>query len=139
MNAPRIRYRDARPGDVPAIELLIHPFVKERKLLPRSSDELRRLTHRGFVAEFELELVGFAAVEIYSPKLAEVQCLAVRGSYHGKGVGRELLQRCVACARHENVLELMAISSSEDFMRSCGFDYSLPDQKKAFFIHTRDI
>jgi len=29
----------------------------------------------------------------------------------------------------------MAISTSDDFLMQCGFDYSLPNQKRALFIH----
>jgi hypothetical protein len=37
-----------------------------------------------------------------------------------------------------NVLEVMAITANEEFFRSCGFDFTLPGQKKALFIQTRD-
>jgi hypothetical protein len=30
----------------------------------------------------------------------------------------------------------MAITSKEDFFRQCGFDFTLPGEKKALFIHT---
>ncbi|MEM6473811.1 MAG: N-acetylglutamate synthase, partial [Planctomycetota bacterium] len=29
------------------------------------------------------------------------------------------------------------ISSSESFLQNCGFDYSLPDQKRALFFQLR--
>ena len=75
--------------------------------------------------------VGFAAVEVYSSKLAELQCLAVHPDYQRTGIGKLLVEQCVARARDLGVMEVMAISSSESFLRGCGFDYSLPDQKRA--------
>lgn len=134
--APLIRH--ATPSDLPAVSQFLTPFVARRQLLPRDEEELARLMRNGFLAEVEGRLVGFAAVEIYSKKLAEIQCLAVSEEVQRKGIGRELIRRCVQCSRDHGVLELMAISASEDFLRSCGFDYSLPDQKRALFIRTRD-
>jgi amino-acid N-acetyltransferase len=85
-------------------------------------------------------IVGFSAVEIYSRKLSEVQCLAVHEDFHGRGIGSELVRYCVEKAREKGVLEVMAISASDNFLRNLGFQYALPDQKRALFLQlkTRD-
>jgi hypothetical protein len=36
------------------------------------------------------------------------------------------------------VLEVMAITSSDGFFISCGFDFTLPGEKKALFYQTRE-
>jgi amino-acid N-acetyltransferase len=84
--------------------------------------------------------VGFAAVEIYSRKLGEIQSLAVADGYQGNGIGSALVKACVDRAREKGILEVMAISASEEFLRKLGFDYSLPDQKRALFcqLHSRE-
>ena len=134
--------RQASPEDAEALEQLLKPFVKQRLLLARSVAELIELTRHGFVAHRQSEaaddqLIGFAAIEIYSPKLAELQCLAVDANFQGSGVGRSLVAHCVKRAKDLNVMEVLAISSSERFLQSCGFDYALPDQKKALFCQLR--
>lgn len=132
--------RQALPNDAPAIHALLRPYVMQRLLLARSEAEIIELTRHGFVAQTEVSeptLVGFSAIEIYSPKLAELQCLAVLQQYQGSGVGRALVNACVQRARELNVMEVMAISSSEQFLKTCGFDYALPDQKKALFCQLR--
>jgi amino-acid N-acetyltransferase len=133
-----IRIRSARESDVPLIMDLMGPYVQRRLLLPRDEHEVRTLLRHGFTAESGGMLVGFAAVEIYSRKLAEIQCLAVSADWHRKGVGKRLVQACIERARELNVLELMAITSSEELFMACGFNYALPGQKKAVFIHTRE-
>ncbi|MEM6366652.1 MAG: N-acetylglutamate synthase, partial [Planctomycetota bacterium] len=55
----------------------MRPFVSQRLLLSRTEAEIIELTRHGFVAMRQTQCLGFAAVEIYSPKLAELQCLAV--------------------------------------------------------------
>lgn len=129
--------RAARPEDSATLERFIEPFVANGKLLPRTTDELDDLLHHGFVAELRGAVVGFAALEVYSNKLAEIRSLAVAQELQGCGVGRRLVEACIDCAHRKNVLEVMAITSSEDFFRSCGFDFTLPGEKKALFFQTR--
>jgi N-acetylglutamate synthase-like GNAT family acetyltransferase len=130
--------RPARGPDIRPLAELIEPFVKERKLLPRAIDELALLLPNYFVAEAGSRLVGCAALEIYSSKLAELRSLVVVQEYQGHGVGKQLVEACVNRAREERILEVMAVTSSEEFFRSCGFDFTLPGEKKALFLQTRE-
>ena len=116
---------------------VVNEFVRANRLLPRTVDELEDLIPTGFVAAVENSVVGFAALEIYSPKLAEIRSLAVREAWQGKGIGRRLVDECVRLARARGVLEVMAVTSSDEFFRLCGFDFTLPGEKKALFIQTR--
>src|SRR6516162_5383933 len=123
--------RPARGADIRPLAGLIEPFVRERKLLPRTIDELALLLPNYFVADADGKLVGCAALEIYSSKLAELRSLVVVPEYQGQGVGKLLVEACVNRAREEQILEVMAVTSSEEFFRSCGFDFTLPGEKKA--------
>jgi N-acetylglutamate synthase-like GNAT family acetyltransferase len=138
-SADDVYVRPALRTDVSAISDLIRVEVEARRLLRRTMDELEELIPHGYVAEVSGELVGFAALEIYSTKLAEIRSLFVIPSRQGQGIGRRLVQACVDLARDRNILEVMAITSSEQFFRSCGFDYTLPGEKKAVFIQTREL
>ena len=133
-----ISLRDAAEADVAALEQFLEPFVSAAHILPRSTEDLRTLIEHGFVAEESEEIVGFAAIEIYSQKLAEVQALAVASRVQGQGVGTKLVECCIARAKERGVLELMAITASESLFRNVGFDYSLPNQKRALFVQTRE-
>ncbi len=130
--------RSATRDDVPALEELIETFVKANRLLPRTTDELNDLIAFGFVACSGDQLVGFAALEIYSSKLAEIRSLAIIPEMQGRGLGRQLVENCIELARSRNVLEVMAITSSDGFFQSCGFDFTLPGEKKALFMQTRE-
>ena len=128
--------RAAETSDAAGLLEFIEPFVVDRRLLPRTTDELDQLVKTGFVAVVDKKIVGFAALEIYSRKLAEVRSLAVSPIYQGLGIGRQLVQRCVELARDRQILEVMAITSSEEFFKNCGFDFILPRERKALFIET---
>ncbi len=138
--------RQATEEDLPAIQLLLQPYIVAKKLLKRTRGELMTLITNGFVAVVKSEIptadpketiVGFSAVEIYSRKLSEVQCLAVDSNYQGYGIGSDLVRNCVERAREKGVLEVMAISASDNFLRNLGFDYALPDQKRALFYQLK--
>ncbi|MGE0758088.1 MAG: GNAT family N-acetyltransferase [Pirellulaceae bacterium] len=129
--------RPAQRADGPRVLELIEPYVAQQKLLPRTLDEIEELLDDGFVAEQDGQLIGFVALEIYSKKLAEVRSLCVAEPYRLHGIGKRLVQACIDRARERNILEVMAITSAEDFFRSCGFDFTLPGEKKAFFLQTR--
>lgn len=129
--------RAAHLGDLPGILECIAPFVDEGKLLPRTTRELETLLPDCFVAELGGKIVGCAALEVYSSKLAEIRSLVVTPSLQGCGIGKLLVEACVARARGKQVLEVMAITSSEEFFKACGFDFTLPGEKKALFYQTR--
>jgi amino-acid N-acetyltransferase len=130
--------RPARGADVRGISQLIEPQIEQHVLLRRTIDELALLLENFFVADDHGRIVGCAALEIYSSKLAELRSLVVSPEYRGRGLGKRLVEAVLAAARSEEILEVMAITASEDFFRSCGFDYTLPGQKKALFFKTRD-
>lgn len=130
--------RGAQPDDLSAIDALIQPLVAEGRLLPRTIDELEDLLPTGFVAIQDGKLVGFAALEIYSKKLAELRSLAVSDTCRGQGIGRRLVDACLNVARERSVFEVIVITSEEQFFRSRGFDFTLPGEKKALFYKTRD-
>jgi amino-acid N-acetyltransferase len=133
-----IPIRAATEDDLPEIMQLLAPHVERQVLLPREEPEVRGLLKHAFVADADGRVVGFVTLEIYSRKLAEVQCLAVADDFQRQGLGKRLVAACIQRARDENVLELLAITSSEQFLMSCGFHYALPGQKKALFLHTRE-
>jgi amino-acid N-acetyltransferase len=130
--------RPASESDVEALGQFIAPFVERGRLLPRTQDELEDLTVDGFIAESDGRIVGFAALEIYSSKLAELRSLAVAPEQQGRGIGKALVSACVERAKQRHVFEVMAITSSEEFFQRCGFDYTLPGEKKAVFMQTRE-
>lgn len=130
--------RKARHEDIPTLKAFIEQFVATGELLPRTLDEIETLLDNFFVADYDGEIIGCAALEIYSNKLAEIRSLAVSPAAQGMGVGKKLVAACVELARANNIFEIMAISAAEEFFRSCGFDFTLPRLRKAFFLQTRD-
>lgn len=138
LDADSILVRPAVEDDADDVLEFLQKFVVAQRILPRALDELTLLMPTGYVAEHNKQVVGFAALEIYSKKLAEVRSLCVEPTYQGMGIGKRLTRACVDLATSRNIFEVMVITSSEEFFRSCGFDFTLPGEKKALFLQTRE-
>lgn len=137
----RVRQVTVRPvsyDDLENILRLLDPFIEQDVLLPRSEGELIELLATSFVAQDGQRIIGYVSLEIYSIKLAEVRSLAVAREYQRHGIGQRLVAACVDLARRKGIIEVMAITSNEEFFRLCGFDFTLPGEKKALFIHTSE-
>ncbi len=128
------QFDNATQDDLADVQAFLQPFMDDQHLLPRTSLELQLLLKHGFICRQNSKIVGFVAFEMYSKKLGEIQCLAVDTEVRRQGIGGTLVKMCVQRAREQKVKEVLAISASEEMFRSCGFDYSLPNQKRAFFI-----
>ncbi len=133
-----VTIRKAVETDLVELSDFIKPFVSSGDLLPRTFDELEDFLDTFFIAYYDGKIVGCAALEIDNKKLCEIRSLAVDPNTQGMGVGKKLVTACVELANREGVYEIMAISAAEDFFKACGFDFTLPSLKKAFFLQTRD-
>lgn len=133
-----VTIRKAVDTDLVELSDFIKPFVTSGDLLPRTFDELEDFLDTFFIAEYNGQIVGCAALEIYNKKLCEIRSLAVAPNTQGLGVGKKLVTACVELARQQGIFEIMAISAAEEFFKACGFDFTLPSLKKAFFLQTRD-
>ena len=138
MSGPSVEIRPTTLDDLDRVEAFIQPFVERGRILPRTTEELRDLLEHAFVAEADGEVVGFATLEIYSRKLGEIRSLAVRESERGRGIGQALVEACLRRAREEEVFEVMVITSEDAFFHRCGFDYTLPGERRALFYQTRE-
>lgn len=134
-----VQFRSATVDDIHDVCDFLEYFMEHQQVLRRTPEQIASLLQYSNIASCGEQIVGFVAVEIYSHKLAEIQCLCVDPSYQRKGIGKELVRYCVDVARDEGILELMAISASEHFLMDCGFDYSLPGQKRALFIQPQEV
>src|SRR5262245_61496483 len=106
-----ITYRVARPGDVPALNGLIGAFADKKLMLPRPMSELYDTIRDFIVAEAEPGgLVGCAAVHIATDKIAELKALAVAEAAQGRGVGRELVARCLEEGRRLGLERLFCLT-----------------------------
>lgn len=117
-----ISYRPARPSDAPALHALIGTFAAKQLMLARPLSELYDTIRDFVVAEAEVGgLVGCSAVHIATDKIAELKALAVAESAQGRGVGRQLVQRCCEEGQRLGLERLFCLTYQIDFFSRLGF------------------
>ena len=117
-----ITIRCARLGDMKQVERLINRFAKSNLMLPKTQEQLSR-HFREFVVAVDAEnrVVGCGALRVYSESLAEISSLAVEESTHGRGVGRQLVERLIDEARGLGLTTVFALTLQELFFHRLGF------------------
>ena len=114
--------RPARVEDVEAMRALIDRYAGEDRMLSRSRDFL--LEHlRDFVVATNADgaFAGCCALAVLTPELAEIRSLAVAPETGGRGVGRALVDACVAEARRLGLHRVFALTLVPTFFERCGF------------------
>lgn len=117
--------RSAAAADIDAIAELVSCFAAEGLMLPRTSSTIGVNIHNYIVAAAPSGIVACAALEEYSPSLAEVSSVAVARSHHGSGLGTQVVLGVERLARARSIAELFALSLSSRFFLS--LDYRVTD------------
>ena len=114
--------RPARVGDVPTIYELIRTFADRKIMIRRSLGELYESIREFFVAvDDDGRVVGCTALHVFWEDLAELKCLAVSESIHGRGVGRMLVDACWEAARDLELDTVFTLTYVPQFFERCGY------------------
>jgi len=114
--------RNARMEDVKEIHFLLNNFADKGLLLGRSISSL--YDHlRDFVvyADENDRIVGACALHICWENLAEIRSLAVVEEFHGRGIGRELVQHCLQAANELGIDQVFTLTYQRPFFLKLGF------------------
>lgn len=113
--------RTAARADVDEIWRLVSGYVAEGLMLPRTHEQVAMNIDNYVVAATGGRVVACAALEEYSPSLAEVSSVAVAKSEHGSGLGTEVVLGVERLARARDIGELFALSLSDRFFLSLDY------------------
>ncbi len=114
--------RTATRADVEQIWELISCYVAEGLMLPRTIEQVAMAVDNYVVAAQGSRVVACAALDEYSPSLAEVSSVAVAKSEHGKGLGTEVVLGVERLARARDISELFALSLSDGFFLALDYE-----------------
>lgn len=108
--------RDARQ-----IHKLLLIYAKDGLVLPRSLMEIFEAIRDFYVFVEEDRVLGAAALNICWEDLAEVRSLVVHADYGGRGIGRQLVEACIAEARQLGIGRVFALTYQQNFFEKLGF------------------
>jgi amino-acid N-acetyltransferase len=115
--------RKARTCDVLAIQKLLAGFAKKGLLLARSLSELYTNLRDMFVVQDAStgQVMGCCGLHIVWEDLAEIRSLAVADEHQGRGLGRLLVESCVAEACELGINRLFTLTYETGFFERVGF------------------
>jgi len=128
-----ITYTKAKLHDIKAMQELVLPEVKSGVILFRSDDEVANNIRSYVLAKDGEHVVGFAALHIHAPDLAEVRSLIVDSHYRGKKIGAELVLFTIQEAKDLGIKQLFTLTYQKAFFEKLNFKEipkeSLPEHK----------
>jgi N-acetylglutamate synthase-like GNAT family acetyltransferase len=107
--------RAARRADVDQIHALVSQYVADGSMLPRTAEQIALNLDNYMVVEKAGRVVACAALEEYSPSLAEVSSVAVSKDEHGNGLGTQVVLGVERLARARDIEEIFALSLTDQF------------------------
>jgi amino-acid N-acetyltransferase len=115
--------RRAVRADAPQILELVAQYAAQGLMLPRTLDEIAARIDSYVVATDETKrVIACAALEEYSPSLAEVSSVAVAPTHHGRGLGSQVVLGIERLARARDIEELFALSLTDNFFLSLSYE-----------------
>ena len=114
--------RPARRADVEQIHRLVSLYIADGSMLPRTAEQIALSIENYIVAVKGHRVVACAALEEYSPSLAEVSSVAVAPTEHGNGLGTQVVLGIERLARARGISEIFALSLIDRFF--IALDYS---------------
>ena len=120
--SPQTLVRRAIRADAGQILELVTPYAAQGLMLPRTFDQIAaRIDNYVVAMEAPGRVVACAALEEYSPSLAEVSSVAVAPAHQGKGLGSQVVLGVERLARARDIEELFALSLTDEFFLSLSY------------------
>lgn len=107
--------------DIAAMQTLVQKEVESGVILYRDANEMANTIRSYTVAKEGNELIGFAALHIYSLEIAEVRSLVVKEGYRGKGVGKALVAELEKEGKRLGLSKILTLTYQKEFFENNGF------------------
>ena len=121
-NSPGYLVRTATRADVDQIWELVSCYTAQGLMLPRTHEQIAMNIDNYVVATAGGRVLACAALDEFSPSLAEISSVAVAASEHGRGLGTEVVMGVERLARARDIGEVFAMSLSDRFFLSMDYE-----------------
>ncbi len=133
MRLMKIELSKALLSDISNMQQLVAPEVDSGIILVRSDDEIATNIRSYILAKEDNKIVGFCALHIHEPSLAEIRSLIVSQSHRGKKIGQSLVEKAMDEANILGLQKVLSLTYEQKFFEKLGFveipKESLPEHK----------
>jgi amino-acid N-acetyltransferase len=114
--------RRAVRADAGQILELVRQYAAQGLMLFRTFEQVAtRIDNYVVATDTTGRVIACAALEEYSPSLAEVSSVAVAPMHHGKGLGSQVVLGVERLARARDIEQLFALSLTDNFFLSLSY------------------
>jgi amino-acid N-acetyltransferase len=122
LDHPGLSLRNGASDDAPAIHALVHRYLVEGHLLPRTLSDVTQHAGRFLVVhDDDGELVACGELAPLSEHIAEVRSLIVDRSVRDRGLGQLIVNEIAERAEDEGFTQLCAFTHGPRFFTRLGF------------------
>ena len=116
-----LRFEKPTLSDIKGMQELVRPEVEKGVILFRDENEMANTIRSYTVVKDGEEIIGFAALHIYSPSLAEVRSLIVKEGYQGRHIGSRLVSKLEEEAKALGLKQMLTLTYKKEFFEKNGF------------------
>ena len=116
------QFRKARMADVMGIQRLINDAAGHDEMLPRSLSDIYDKLRDFHVCASDDGLLGCCALHVVWDGIAEIRSLAVDARRRNAGIGKGLMDRCLAESRSLGVDKVFALTYIPAYFERAGFN-----------------
>lgn len=128
-----ISFKKPTLQDIEMMQSLVAPQIENGIILARSDDEIATNIRSYTLAMDGEKLIGFCALHIHSPNLAEIRSMIIDDAYRGKGIGSTLVDKVCQEGQKLGLKEVLALTYQQLFFERLGFieipKESIPEHK----------
>ncbi|VAY87357.1 N-acetylglutamate synthase [hydrothermal vent metagenome] len=122
-----------KPTDIHCMQELVLCDVENGNILPRDKFEMATTIRSYSAVKYQNDIVGFVALHIHTPILAEIRSLIVKKEFRSKGLGQKLIQQAIDESKTLQIKELLVLTYQEKLFQKFGFNIidkeSIPNPK----------
>jgi amino-acid N-acetyltransferase len=117
-----VKLEKAKIADILSMQRLVMEEVEKGNILNRTVDEVATNIRSYILAKDKNRIVGYAALHIHSPRLAEIRSLIVESEYRGQNIGKKIVEFALNEAKELGVKEeVLVLTYLPDFFKKMGF------------------
>jgi amino-acid N-acetyltransferase len=113
--------RGAHINDAEQMNKLVNHFAQKDLMLARPLSELYENIRDYYVYIENGSVVGCAALHIFWKDLAEIKSIAVEEDYQKRGIGKQLIQKCLEEGKLLGINRLFVLTYIPEFFERMGF------------------
>ncbi len=126
-------------SDIKAMQSLVVPEVENGNILARDEGEMATTIRSYTCVKISDEngsnehLIGFIALHIHTPLLAEIRSLIISNNFRRQGLAKQLIEKTMEEAKNLNLKELLVLTYQEKLFKDFKFNVidkeSIPNPK----------